>query len=75
MGNGLRFPYLPRTELWGRGQRARAGAGRTGASGVSAGEANPPPQGEDAMRTEGVVGKRASWPPRKAAMAPRQPVP
>jgi hypothetical protein len=42
MDNRLRFLYLMKTELWGRREKARAGNGKTGASGVVVWQANPP---------------------------------
>ncbi len=42
MDNRWRFLYCCMTELWGRMQRAWAGRGKTGASEVGEGKANPP---------------------------------
>ena len=42
MDNRLRFLYYSITELWGHGQKARAGNGKTGASEVGSREAKPP---------------------------------
>ena len=41
MDNRLRFLYCGMKEMWGHGQKAWAGNGKTGASEVGAREANP----------------------------------
>ena len=69
------FLYCAWPELRGRMGGAWAGSEETGASGEAAREENPPWGGRAATRTESQVGKHV-WPvPRKAAMAPRAPVP
>ena len=42
MDNRLKFLYCLITELWGHRQKARAGNGKTGTSGVGVRQANPP---------------------------------
>ena len=46
MDNRWRFLYCGMTELWGHVQRAGAGNGKPGASGVPGREANPPLNGK-----------------------------
>ncbi len=71
----MRFLYCPVTELWGRGERARAGGRKPGASGRGAREANPPRVAKAVKRSETQVAKSAGLPPGKAAIVHRVPVP
>ena len=75
MGNGLRFPYLLHTELWGRGIQTRAGKGKTGTNGGHGVMANPHAELNAMTWSELIVAKRASILPRKAAIVMQEPVP
>ncbi len=70
MDDRRRFLYRLWTELRGRGRKARAGNGKTGASAGGGMQEKPHAGAGRATRSETEVAKRADRPPRKAAMAP-----
>ena len=49
---GLSFLHPLLSELRGHGKGSRAGNGKTGASEVAVGQANPPHESEDVTRSE-----------------------
>jgi len=75
MDSRFRFLHPVYTELWGRGEIARAGEGEPGASAEARREANPPLREPGRGGPNERVGKLAKALPRKAAIAVYGPVP
>ena len=71
----MKFLYLMRTELWGRREKAGAGNGKTGTSGVVVRQANPSDNTKTLSGPKLKVGKPVSELPRKAAIDFHKPVP
>ena len=75
MDNRLRFLYFVISEMWGHRDKAWAGNGKTGASGVAVWEENPPCKAKPGSGANIRVAKHVEQLSGKAAIKYYGPVP